>query len=410
MAGIFPRKRALVAMLMLALVPMMADAAGITIPNWGSPPAACLPNRVGTNSGCNGDTCYCPPSSFCPNPNVCSWAQFLSDSQMPPALTLACCPLPTCPSGTKFAGQVLPADENCSPPDVCTSVTIQDPPNTFVPDEYYPVTPPLPDAQCSAGPASPKPLVNPPSVSPPTNNSSPFVAPPTTGGVGSTDCSRDILEFLGGWYCIPSRIAPPVGKPFTDSYYANHPYYAATYGIYGSEECVGGITNIGSNCPYDTSGSGYNACKNKPGISEMNIRSFTGWVTSSLYVRKPPVQCTGQRWKYIGRNTCNLVLPVRQPDDTFAASTSGDGKNPSAFEARACNPTCPGSAVPNQVNDPDLTAGYSPEMDNSTKCGNNPSPKVGDVCQTYCQSEDGASGDLTPAGPTCWEYYKYVAN
>jgi hypothetical protein len=175
MAGIFPRKRALVAMLMLTTLPMAVTAAGITIPEWVAPPAACLPSRVGTQSQCNGDTCYCPPPSLCPSPNTGSWAQFLSDSQMPPALTLACCTLPVCPGGSKFAGQVLPADENCSPPDVCYSYEVIDP---VVPEPGLSAPPPPVVGEVPQAPPPPVVVEVPQAPPPPVVGEVPQAPPP----------------------------------------------------------------------------------------------------------------------------------------------------------------------------------------------------------------------------------------
>ena len=97
--------------LVAMLLPLAAEA--ITQPNWPDAPAACLPSRVSKDK-VSVAGCFCPPQSMCPSlSGVTAMRDFLANSQMPPALTIACCPLPQCPAGTTFAGQTLPSDGVC---------------------------------------------------------------------------------------------------------------------------------------------------------------------------------------------------------------------------------------------------------------------------------------------------------
>ena len=108
MASLMTRNRGWIAALLVIVLPMAAEA--VTVPNWQSPPAACLPGRMGAVDGC-----YCPPQSLCPSiSGVASMQDFINNSNMPPAITFACCPLPTCPAGTDLAGEPLTGDGVCN--------------------------------------------------------------------------------------------------------------------------------------------------------------------------------------------------------------------------------------------------------------------------------------------------------
>ena len=109
MASFLARNRGWVAALMVLGLPLAAEA--ITPPNWQDAPPMCLPSRVSKDSKIDG--CTCPPKEMCPGSGFTNTVDWLSHSQMPAELTVACCTVPVCPAGTDFAGQSIPANGKC---------------------------------------------------------------------------------------------------------------------------------------------------------------------------------------------------------------------------------------------------------------------------------------------------------
>ena len=111
MASLMTLNRGWIAALLVIVLPMAAEA--VTVPQWQDVAPLCLPSRVSKDPKIDG--CVCPPQSQCPSvAGITSMQQLINASLMPPALTMACCPLPTCPAGTDLAGEPLPGDGVCN--------------------------------------------------------------------------------------------------------------------------------------------------------------------------------------------------------------------------------------------------------------------------------------------------------